>query len=81
MHLSPLNPALQTNNSWRRNFAPLVWVPALGVKPIAHLLCDMNYHSCSTNYHSTRFIYNTSKIPDSDPIFSSEKYQHRTLSY
>ena len=22
------------------------------------------------NYHSTRFTYNTSKIPDSDPIFS-----------
>ena len=34
-----------------------MWVPALGVKPIAHLLSD-------TIYHSTRVIYNTTEIPE-----------------
>ena len=50
-------PHCKRTNSWRGGILPrLVWVPALGVKPIAHPLSD-------TTYHSIQLIYNTSEIP------------------
>ena len=56
MHLATYSHTAKRTNSWRGGILPrLVWVPALGVKPIAHLLSD-------TNYHSTKVIYNTSEI-------------------
>jgi len=70
-------PHCKTNHSWRGGILlRLVWVPALGVKPIAHLLSD-------TNYHSTKVIYKLRKSPGfgyDHQLGTSRNITIRTLS-
>ena len=75
---SPRTPTLQNELNSRRGgiLLRLVWVPVLGVKPIAHLLSD-------TKYHSTKVIYKTRKSPGfghDHQLGTSRNITIRTLS-